>query len=381
MRFDDVPGHEPLKMQLARAVVNDQVAHAQLFAGREGFAALPMALAYAAFLTCTNRSPVDSCGECPSCQQNKKLIHPDVHFVFPVCSTAEIKGKDVVSRSFLPSWRSFIDQNPYGNLDDWMDQIGGENKQAAISRQQSREVIDALSLTSFGGGYKVMIIWLPELMHPTAANALLKILEEPSSKTVFLLVSENEEQLMTTMRSRVLYIPIRPFSDDDIVHYLTDHNESINQNIAERVARLSQGNLNVAMDLLKEQDTDQEQFFKDWMRKCFIRDYGALTQLAEQFASLSKRLQSSSLTYGLGILRASLLIHEEAVNLVRMNGGEKEFVSDFSKVLSPDMINIISKELENVHYYLKRNANAKIAFMNLSIRIVDIFKTTQYETT
>ena len=195
MRFGDIHGLEETKKHLTTSAQRNHVAHAQLFSGVEGSALLPMALAFASYLNCENPTDEDSCGECSSCSKSLKYVHPDIHFVFTVRSTEKITGKDVVSKSYLPAWRNFLLENPYGNSVDWAIEFGGENKQLNISRQESREMVDALSLKAFEGKYKIMIIWMPEKMHPAAANGILKILEEPAANTVFLLVSPQKEQL------------------------------------------------------------------------------------------------------------------------------------------------------------------------------------------
>jgi DNA polymerase-3 subunit delta' len=182
MRFEEIPGLADVKTKLLRTVEAGKVAHAQLFSGPEGSANLSMALAYATLLNCTNRNNEDSCGECASCKKADKLIHPDLHLIFPVSSAKNKTGKDVVSDTFISDWREFVFQNPYAGPMEWSMAFGGENKQLNISREESRNIIKKLSLKSYEGEYKIMLIWLVEYMHPSAANALLKLLEEPPEK-------------------------------------------------------------------------------------------------------------------------------------------------------------------------------------------------------
>ncbi len=373
MRFSDIHGLEATKKQLVAIAQRNRVAHAQLFSGIEGSALLPMALAYATYLNCTNPSATDACGVCDSCSKCLKYIHPDVHFIFPVSGTEDVKVKDALSKVFLPSWRKFLLDNPYGNLNDWAMVFGGENKQLTIYTKESREIIDALSLTAFEGKYKIMLIWTPELMHPNAANSILKILEEPSGNTVFLLVSPDKERLLGTIRSRTQLILIPPFTDDELLHILVNQNE-VEREKAKHLVQLSGGSLRTALNLGEDTDLNLHTMFIDWMRNCFGNRFGEAAADAEKFYALTKSAQKTLLLYGLEILRESLVAGYDDNKLLRVNGVEKEFVVNFSKTLSTDIIKQVSDKLSEAHYHLERNANAKMIFMNLSILISRLFK-------
>ena len=373
MRFSDIHGLEATKKQLVAIAQRNRVAHAQLFSGIEGSALLPMALAYATYLNCTNPSATDACGECDSCSKCLKYIHPDVHFIFPVSGTEDVKVKDALSKVFLPSWRKFLLDNPYGNLNDWAMVFGGENKQLTIYTKESREIIDALSLTAFEGKYKIMLIWTPELMHPNAANSILKILEEPSGNTVFLLVSPDKEKLLGTIRSRTQLILIPPFTDDELLHILVNQNE-VEREKAKHLVQLSGGSLRTALNLGEDTDLNLHTMFIDWMRNCFSNRFGEAAADAEKFYALTKSAQKTLLLYGLEILRESLVAGYDDNKLLRVNGVEKEFVVNFGKTLSTDIIKQVSDKLSEAHYHLERNANAKMIFMNLSILISRLFK-------
>jgi DNA polymerase-3 subunit delta' len=373
MRFGDIHGLEEIKGHLISSVQRNHVAHAQLFSGVEGSALLPMALAFASYLNCENPSDIDSCGECGSCSKSYKYIHPDIHFIFPVSSTEKITGKDVVSKSYLPAWRSFLQDNPYGNSVDWAIAFGGENKQLNISRQESREMIEALSLKAFEGKFKIMIIWMPELMHPAAANGILKILEEPAANTVFLLVSPQKEQLLRTIRSRTQLIRIPPFNNTELIHLLVNE-YSIDGTKAKQLAHLADGSLRTALMIHEEADINLHTMFIDWMRNCFAHNFIELSSDAEKFAALSKSAQKTLLLYGLEILRESLVAGQEDDKLLRMTGDEMVFVKKFSQTLNTDLIDSLAVQLSESHYHLERNANAKIVFMNLSIIFSNSFK-------
>lgn len=251
MQFSEIPGQEEIKQTLINSVNNNHIAHAQLFAGREGAPNLALAIAYATYLNCRDRKPHDSCGSCPSCHKFSKFIHPDLHFVFPVSSTKSLTGKDVVSSSFLKEWRTFLLKNIYGNISEWSEIFGGENKQLNISKEESRNIIKNLMLTSYEGGYKIMIIWLPEYMHPYCANAILKILEEPPAKTILFLVSNNLEGLLNTILSRAQLFRIRMFNDDELQEILVEK-YGVNTSQVAQIIQLAEGNINEALKLIEE---------------------------------------------------------------------------------------------------------------------------------
>ena len=373
MKFGDIHGLEETKKHLISSAQRNHVAHAQLFSGVEGSALLPMALAFATYLNCENPTDSDSCGTCSSCSKSLKYIHPDIHFVFPICGTEEVKVKDAICQVFLAPWRTFLLDNPYGTLTDWAKVFGGENKQLSIYRRESREMIDALSLKAFEGKFKIMLIWMPELMHPAAANGILKILEEPAPNTVFLLVSPQRERLLRTIRSRTQLVRIPPFNNSELTHIL-ETEYTIEGTIARQLAHLADGSLQTALKIHEEADINLHTMFIDWMRNCFAHNFIALSSDAEKFAALSKSAQKTLILYGLEILRESLVAGQEEDKLLRMTGEEMVFVKKFSKTLNTNLIDRLARQLSESHYHLERNANAKIVFMNLSIVFSTAFK-------
>jgi DNA polymerase-3 subunit delta' len=373
MRFSDIYGLEVTKKQLITSVQRNQVAHAQLFSGIEGSALLPMALAYATYLNCTDPTDEDACGECSSCSKNAKYVHPDVHFVYPVSSTEKITGKDVISRSYLTAWREFLLESPYGTTIDWALVFGGENKNLNISKEESRQIIESLSLKSFEGKYKVMLIWMPEYLHPNAANGILKILEEPAANTVFLLVSPQKERLLRTIRSRTQLMRIPPFSDEELNHLLVNEYQ-IDSAKASQLIPLADGSLRAALQLHDEADINLHSMFLNWMRSCFTHDFITLNTDVEKFAALSKSAQKTLLLYGLEILRDALVSSHNEGKLIRVTGEDKNFVLKFGKTLNTTIIELLSKKISDAHYHLERNANAKMVFMNLSILFAKSFK-------
>ena len=371
MIFSDIHGLDEIKQRLIRSVQSGKVAHAQLFAGPGGAPNLQMVLAFATYLNCENRGDKDACGNCPSCSKNAKYIHPDLHFVFPVSGTKKVKVKDAISQRFLKEWREFLIENTDYTLEEWSRVYGGENKQVNISREESRQIIRNLSLKSFEGEYKIMLIWLPEYFHPAAANGILKVLEEPPEKTVFLLVSNDPERLLTTILSRTQMVRIRKFNETEIADILSQNTDADAARIRQ-VARMAEGSLSQAGKLLDKLEADQYEEFVQWMRKCYnTRDFTDLVLLADQFHSMAKIEQRAFLQYGITIMRESLLVYH-APELSRLAETEKPFVEKFGRLLSIDKIEKITSLFNDALYHLERNASPKMTFLDTSLQIMII---------
>jgi DNA polymerase-3 subunit delta' len=341
--------------------------------GAEGSGNLALALAYATYLNCENRQEEDSCGKCPYCIKLSKLAHPDVNFVFPFSATKAVP-KDPTCLHFMKDWRKFVLENPYASVNDWANFIGAENKQMNISAEEARNIIQTLSLKSFESEYKIMLIWQPEHMHVNGANALLKILEEPPVKTIFLLVTNNSERLLTTILSRTQKIKIRPFNDEEIKEGLIKMVQ-VEEKKAAQLAYVADGSLNEAFRLTREAEEDYHAFFRNWMRSCFKKNNtNELIEWGENFQSLGREVQKSLLQYGLGMLRETLVYNIAGKNLVRLGEEDLKFVEGFSKVLNEEKIEQISRHLNEACYHIERNANPKITFLDISLSISGIFK-------
>lgn len=378
MQFAHIPGLDEVKASLINSVKNNHLAHAQLFFGPQGSGALPMALAFATYLNCTNRlagpeGSEDACGQCPSCQKMARFVHPDVHYVFPVSATKNITGKDVVSSSYLPDWRTFLGSSPYGTLSQWMLHYGGEDKQVNISKEESRHILRNLSLKAFEGNYKIMIVWLPEFMHVSAANGILKILEEPPEKTVFLLVSADVEKLLTTILSRTQIFKIRGFRDEEITHYL-QQKHALTAEQAAQAARLAGGSLGLALNSMLELKDENHSLYSTWMRLCYEHNFSQLIPMADTFHQLNKDAQKSLLLYGLNILRETLVYPYTKEELIRLQGEERTFVERFSKVMAWEKVQLISEKLNESLYHLERNASPRILFLDLSLQVAGIIR-------
>ncbi|KYG82511.1 DNA polymerase III subunit [Roseivirga echinicomitans] len=371
MGFQDIPGLEEVKNKLIEAVKVDHVAHAQLFLGAEGSANLPMALAFATYLNCLNKQENDACGECSSCTKQAKHIHPDVHFVFPTAATPKIKREDATSEKFLKEWRDYLLKSPYGNVSDWSFHFGWENKQLIIPRQESRNIITNLSLKAFEGKYKVMLIWLPELMNSNAANGILKVLEEPPEKTIFLMVSNDENKLLTTIRSRVQLMKIPSFTDENILSTVSKV-DGLSAERAQEINYLAEGNMREALHLVQGGQDAMGVQFKQWMRLCFTFDFQALVKMADEFQSGGKEFQKGLLNTGSKVMRDTLIHQYEVTELERIPDAEKGFVANFGKVFNAEKIAGAVPKIEEASYHIERNANPKILFLDLSLAIAQI---------
>ena len=375
MRFADIPGQEETKRLLAQSVRRRHVAHAQLFRGAEGSAALALALAYAAYLNCEGRAAdaADSCGQCAACQKIDKLVHPDLNFILPVTTTKAVP-KDAVSSKFAGEWRPFVLENPYQGLNDWMQHIGADNKQGSISKEESLQLLRLVSLTAFEARYKIVIVWLPELMHPAAANAVLKLLEEPPPATIFLLVSHAPEQLLPTIISRVQPVVVRPLAEEALTAYLQTARQ-LPEAQARQVAQLAEGNIGQALAAgLGGQEHDYFTFFVDWMRQCYGYKVDKLLSKSDEFQKLGRENQKDLLHYALGVLRKVLLFGLDPRLLPHLAATEQAFVQGFSKFVTPRNAEALTAELTDAHYHIERNANPRMVFVDSSLRLAELLR-------
>jgi DNA polymerase III subunit delta' len=369
MRFSEIPGLVETKTMLMQAVRDNHAAHAQLFIGAEGALNLPMALAYATYIHCEQKSD-DACGTCPACSKNIKFIHPDTHFVFPLSNVRNEKDEDRFKAEITKAWRAFLLEQPFGNLDDWTNSYGGEDKQALISREESREIIKKLSLKPFESRSKVMIIWQPELMHPSAANGILKILEEPAPHTYFILVTNAADKLLPTIISRTQLVTI-PLLDDAELLSLLQRN-GIEEGKAHKIVQLADGNINLALKLCEKEGDNNTETFTTWMRACYKKNYASLVTLAEDYHALDKLSQKNMFTYSMNMMRETLLYNAGAASMNRTRGEELKFVQDFSRVMDIEKVEQSFKWMSEASYHLERNASAKMIFLDLSLKISKI---------
>lgn len=376
MLFGNIIGQTEVKERLTSSVKKGRVSHAQLFLGQEGSGALPIAIAYAQLLLCKNKTTNDSCGKCPSCIKTEKLIHPDIHFVYPIALSKEVR----MSTDVAAEWREAFLENSYLNLHDWFGHLSAENKQPVIGVEESGEILRKLSLTTYEGEFKILIVWLPEKMNIAAANKLLKILEEPPDKTIFLLVSENEEALIRTIVSRTQLIKVSRISDEEIKLALIEkHN--LTSNDAARISYLADGNFNSALKLITEKQEDNFYLhqFREWMRMCFKVDIVGMVGWVEEIANakVGREKQKEFLSYGLNILRECLTGMYGDKKLLRVHGEELDFVQKLSTKLDGNICKQLSDELNEAILHIERNGSGKIIFTDLSLKSMRIVRKVQ----
>jgi DNA polymerase III subunit delta' len=375
MYFKDVVGQQALKRQLIQNIHNGRVSHAQMFLGPEGSGKLTLAIAYARYLACKAPLPEDACGTCPSCIKFNKLAHPDLNFFYPVPARTE-GGKSLTSKDFIPQWRSFIEQSNYISLNGWYSFIDIENKQGIISAEDCNEIIRVLGYKAYESEYKVVIIWMIERLYHSAAPKLLKILEEPPEKTLFLLVSENQDQILSTILSRAQLVKVPRLSDEEIEQGLVEkYNCDFGK--AKQIAFVAEGNFLKAITLKNDPDNYEDSlvFLRDWLRACFTFNISAIMGFVDDMAKMGREKQKSLLSYGLEIFRQCILVNYHANQLVKVDGEARDFISKFSTVLKPTIAQQITDEFSSAIYAVERNANPKILFTDLSLKTTRLLKT------
>lgn len=324
-----------------------------------------MAVAFAQYLVCENPAENDSCGLCPGCKKMEKLVHPDVSFSFPVAPKDNIKEPRSVD--FIAPFRNAFLSNPYLNYNHWMESLSLDNKQGVISIHESADIVSRLTLKSVEAPYKIVIIWLPERLNTSAANKLLKIIEEPPDNTLFFLAAENYELLLTTIVSRTQLIKVNRINDEEMTHVLVNKHE-VDKAVARRVTHLADGNYNEALLLIGKDETeaDMNQKFLEWMRYCLRLNVKGINQMSQDFGGESREYQKNFLRHALSLTRECLLINYGDHSLVRIDGQEFEDIKRFAPFVNANNIHAFSEELNKAHIHLERNANSKLLFVDLS---------------
>lgn len=369
MLFNQVIGHKDIKHQLLGAIKGGRVSHAQLFTGPIGNGALPMALAYGQYLNCDNPSESDSCGECPSCNKFSKLIHPDLHFIFPhqaYKSGAFLQEKNEA----LTKWRQALTENPYLSEEQWYSVLGMENKQGIINKDDSSDILKSLSLKSYEGKYKIMIIWLPERMNDTAANKILKILEEPAEKTLFIMISNHSEGIIKTILSRVQITNIPAPSQQDICKSIIE-TYSFEAELAQNIARISNGNYSKVIELANEPDKKDEvlDHFRDLLRFCWGRKIIEIGEWVENTSTKGREEIKAILIRGIEIFRENIITSVDCESISFATVYEKAFIDKFHVFVTPDNIGEAYEILNNAYFDIGRNANAKIVLTDMAFQL------------
>jgi DNA polymerase III subunit delta' len=403
MLFKDILGQQEVKKGLAELVQHNRLSHALLFLGKEGSGALPLALAFAQYLTCetvngkrlwavpiankqlaidngqekignrqsaigNEQSINDSCGVCASCYKSEKLVHPDIHYSYPVITKKS--GTPPISTDFISEWREFIQLFPYGNVYDWLQFIGAENKQGNITAHECNDIIRTLNLKSFESEYKILILWMPEYLG-NEGNKLLKLIEEPPANTLFILVAENDSLILPTIVSRCQLIKIPALETDDIEKALVERNNSGPEQ-ARQAASISEGNYRQAIQLIQHSEEDWESLLRDWISSIIRQNLVAQVKWVEEMSRQGREKQKQFLRYFNHLL-------EQAIRLKAMNGtsqnlpgNERDFAERLNKIADISQQQAIIEEIDRACYYIERNANSKLLFHALTIRLFHI---------
>ncbi|MGI6338753.1 MAG: ATP-binding protein [Bacteroidales bacterium] len=375
MNFSQIPGQKELTDLLINTVTSGRVSHAQLFTGPEGCGSLALALAYATYISCENRSPSDSCGICKSCIKYNKYIHPDLHFVYPVIK--DKKNPEPVSDSFIEQWREFLKVSPYFSLNKWLSVIEAGNAQGLIFSGEAAEIIKKLSLKTFESDYKIMIIWLPEKMNLTAANKLLKMIEEPPEKTIFLLVSEEPDKVIPTMLSRCQIVKVPAFTYQEICTYLEKRFGPDNARIP-NIAKVANGNIVRAIELYENEESSVLNFerFKKLMRFAWKRDVISLISWAEETATTGREAQKDFIAFSLRLLRENLMLTLDQAknNLVYLTDEETAFSEKFHPFINLKNIHPLAYEFNLAYSHIESNGNARIIFLDLALKVIRLIR-------
>ncbi len=371
--FNDVIGQEEAKQRLRQEVAEGRIPHARLFCGPAGAGKLPLALAYARYLSCPHRTAEDACGVCPSCVKWEKLVHPDVHFVFPIVRNA--KAKKEVCDDYIAAWRRLLTGSTYFGLNHWLDEMDAENGQPLIYAKESDEITRKLSLKSSEGGYKIALIWLPEKLHEVCANKLLKLLEEPPAQTLFLLVSEAPEMLLTTIISRTQRFNVPCIHETEITQALT-RRFGLQAADAQNVAHLANGNFVKALETIHLSEENRLFFdlFVSLMRLSYQRKIKEMKQWSEQLAGMGRERQKNFLMYCQRMIRENFVFNLHQPEMNYLTTDEQQFATRFAPFVNERNVMGIMNELTEAQLHIEQNVNARMVFFDFSLKMIVLLK-------
>lgn len=369
MQFSEIIGNENIKEKLKNDVIHNKISHAQLFLGKEGSGNLAMALAYAQFLVCEDKQN-EACGKCSSCIRAQKLEHPDIHYSFPV-----ILAINKTTNPFLPQWRDINRKHPYFTIHDWIHLIDEKGRKPTIGVDESQNIIKKLSLKAFEGGYKIMIIWMAEWMNTEASNKLLKIIEEPPNNTVFILVANDQESIISTIISRTQIVKLNQPSTTDVIKLLTSK-LNVEVSNATTIAAMANGNLAKAIHLA-ENHGDKNEFlesFVKWMRVCFKKSVVGMITWSDDIATKGRDYHKSFIEYALYMIRSSVIQNYADAIQDQIPEEENQFLENFAKFITGNNVIDMLTLLSDSHYQIDRNANPKILFTDTSFQMMKLLR-------
>lgn len=387
----DVIGLQEVKQHLVEMVQQNRLSHALLFLGKEGSGALPMAISFAQYVVClpppavetedlfggmtamsslpTVKSPDDIIHQ-PAYSKADQLVHPDLHFSFPVITKKP--GEKPTSKDYMVEWREFVRDAPYGNVYDWLQKIGAENKQGNITAEECNDIIRKLSLKSFESEYKILVMWMPEYLGKEG-NKLLKLIEEPPPNTLFILVAEKEENIIPTILSRCQLVKIPPMKIEEIEKGLIERN-NITPEAAYQIACMCEGNYHEALQMLQHADDDWQSILKDWLNAAIQQNTLNKTKVVEKINTLGREKQKQLINYFIHLIELSIRLNVFFEKRILCPKNEKTIALKLDEIASVEQREAIIKELDKAAYYVERNANGKMLFMSLTIRIHYILK-------
>ena len=376
MFFRDIIGQEQIKKRLIESVKNGHIAHAQLFAGPEGVGKLQLALAYARYIQCTDRNGDDACGHCPSCIKYNKLMHPDLHFVFPVFNKKGKSSSTTVCDDFIGQWREWVTSHTYFSCRDWLQFLGADNQQGGIFVKEGDEIIRKLAMKPYESDYKIMIIWLPEKMNEQTANRILKVLEEPYPGTIFLLVSNEPQLLLSTILSRTQQIHVHNI-DEEMLAQALNQKFGLAMSDCQDMAHLANGNVLKAIETINtsEERVYQLELFKQMMRLAYARKLKDMKKWSEEVASLGRERQKNFLNYAQHMIRENFIMNFRQPQLNYQSRDEEAFSSRFFPFVNERNTVQIMEELDLAERQISQNVNAKMVFFDMAIRFIMLLKT------
>lgn len=371
MLFKDIIGQSEVKEQLIQSVHKGLVPHARLFCGPQGVGKLPLAIAYAQYLNCLDPQENESCGKCASCVKYNHLAHPDLHFVFPVIK----KDKKEICDDYITEWRTFLNESSYFGLSNWLAYIGADNAQGMIYAKESEEIIRKLSLKIYEAKYKVMIIWLPEKMHEACANKLLKIIEEPFDKTVFILVSDSPDQIITTIQSRCQRINIPNVAQAEIIKAL-ESGYNIQPSDAEQIAHIANGSYLKALETISLNEEHKFFFnlFVQMMRSSYARNIKDIKNIGNELGGIGRERQKNFLEYCQKMVREYFVSNLKQPEMIYLNQEENNFGNRFAPFINEKNIIDFTSELALAQRHIEQNVNAKMVFFDLCLKITMLLK-------
>lgn len=371
MKFADIPGHTAIKKNLITGANSGRIPHAQMVISGEGSNSLPLTLAYAQYISCLDKQPEDSCGKCSSCVKFQQMIHPDLHFTFPFFGTNE------TCDDYIKEFRAALLDNPFMSLNDWLTSLKSENKKPNINIKECRNIIRKLSLKPYEGNYKILIMWLPEFLGKEG-NVLLKLIEEPPSNTLFLLVTENQEQILTTIISRTQFIKVPTYSYQEIESFLIEK-QLASGDLAKNAALMSDGNMNKAIKLASELENPQFELFRSWLLDCYQGNLAKIMGELDLYSSKGKEGLKMFFTYGIHMLRSAMLFKYQDLSS-KLSAQELEFVGKLSNLIHLEAAQDIYNVLNDAIFEVDRNGSVKLILINLSLKLKNSLKSKPIQT-